>query len=146
MTGPTLTTWINCCYYYYYKIFFVLEFLQSCHRVSISILMFILFLFSEFNFVKLLLRFVSRHVAFPVFTGIPVFWKFFARKSIFYEIHVKTRRKSGKTYYLHLFIKKRRSWRRDYLFCINRTKEIKLFTEITRCVSEPEKWSDLFIK
>ena len=28
--------------------------------------------------------------------------------------------------------------------CINRTKEIDLFTEITRCVGEQERWSDLF--
>ena len=34
-----------------------------------------------------------RHVTFPVFSGIPVFWFFFAGKSIS-EIHVKTCRKS----------------------------------------------------
>ena len=55
---------------------------------------------------------------------------FFARKSIS-EIHVKNWGAGG-TYYLHFFYQ-------DYLFCINRTKEIELITEITRCVSEQER-------
>ena len=36
-------------------------------------------------------------------------------------------------------IKQRQSWRRDYLFGINRTKELALFTEITRCVSKKDE-------
>ena len=65
-----------------------------------------------------------------------VFW--FAGKSIC-EIHVKTRRKSGETYGLHFFIRQRHPWCPNYLFCVNGTKEIELFTEITRCASEQDR-------
>ena len=101
------------------------------------------------------LHYPNRHVTFPVFPGILVFWILFARKWIL----VKTRRKlvgrgEGKgmgvengekdnrikqernLYFINYscdncrkhimyicFIKWRRSWRRDYLFCIDRATE-----------------------
>ena len=34
----------------------------------------------------------------------------------------------------------------EALFCINRTKDTELLTEITRCVSVEERLSDLFSK
>ena len=95
----------------------------------------------------IIILYFCRHAIFPVFTGIPVSWIFFSRKSIS-EIHAYKRgenRERGLIIYI-CFVKSRRSWRRDYLFCINRTKEIELFTEITSCVSEQERWSDLFSK
>ena len=91
------------------------------------------------NSENLIVKMWSRHVAFSGFTRIPVLWNFFAGKFIS-EIHVKKRKKLGGWLIIYIFlIKKRRSSRRDYLFCINRTKEIELFTKIIRCFSEKDE-------
>ena len=60
------------------------------------------------------------------------FLKFICRKIHFWDSRRNEEKIRGIIVYI-CFIKQRRSWRRDHLFYINRTKERELFTEISRC-------------